>query len=97
MGNNHLTVQSFKAIAMGTGGQCAAASNAHDVISRIVSVLTSEFRDLEFDRKVLDAVQHLGSLDISATADTLGCSRVQVAGAIARLGKRGFLDKLAVA
>ncbi len=97
MGNNHVTVQSFKAIALGTGGQCAAASDAKDVISQIVSVLTSEFRDLEFDRKVLDTVQRLNSLDVSATADTLGCPRLQVASAIARLGKRGFLDGLMVA
>ncbi len=97
MGRDRTTVQAFAAIATGTGGQCAAVSNARDVISRIVSVLKGEFRDLEFDRKVLDAVQHLGSLDVSATADALGCPRLQVAGAIARLGKRGFLDKLMIA
>lgn len=97
MGHDRTTVQSFAAIATGTGGQCAAVSDARDVISRIVSVLTSEFRDLAFDRKVLDAVQRLGSLDVSATAEVLGCPSLQVAGAIARLGKRGFLDKLMIA
>jgi Mg-chelatase subunit ChlD len=97
MGNNQITAQSFRAIAIGTGGQCAATNNAQDVIAQIVSVLTSEFRDLEFDGKVLDAVQRIGNVDVSAIADTLGCPRLSVASAIARLGKRGFLDRLAVA
>lgn len=97
MGHDRTTLQSFSAIAIGTGGQCAAVSNAQDVISQIVSVLTREFRDLEFDRKVLDTVQHRGSLDVNATAEALLCSRLQVAGAIARLGKRGFLDQLMIA
>ncbi|HBB30967.1 MAG TPA: hypothetical protein DC064_03865 [Cyanobacteria bacterium UBA9273] len=92
MGNNNLTVQSFRAIAMGTGGQCAAVKDAKEVISQIVSVLTNEFRDLEFDGKVLDTLEHLGSMDVMATADTLSCSRLQVTSAIARLGKRGFLE-----
>ncbi|MBD2742309.1 hypothetical protein [Coleofasciculus sp. FACHB-1120] len=38
----------------------------------------------------------LGKLEISTTADALGCPRLQVASAIARLGKRGFLDALIV-
>lgn len=91
MGGDRNTVQAFTAIAMGTGGQCAAVSNAKEVINQIVSVLTREFRDLEFDRKVLDTVKRLGVLDVSATADALSCPRLQLVGAIARLGKRGFL------
>ena len=57
-------------------------------------MLTSEFRDLEFDRKVLDTLHQLGSLDVSATADTLGCPRLQVAGANTQQKKQNFLDQL---
>lgn len=96
MGGDRATLQSFTAIATGTGGQCASVRDAKDVISQMVTVLTSEFRNLEFDGKVLDTVQRLGSLDVSATAETLACPRLQVASAIARLGKRGFLDALIV-
>ena len=94
MGNQQSTVQSFQAIATGTGGECVRASNAKDVISKMVAMLTNEFRDLEFDRKVLDTLQNLGSVDVSTTADSLGCPRLQVAKAIARLGKRGFLTEV---
>ncbi|MEP0857123.1 vWA domain-containing protein [Trichocoleus sp. DQ-U1] len=96
MGSDRTTLQSFTAIATGTSGQCASVRNAKDVISQMVAMLTSEFRNLEFDGKVLDTVQRLGSLDVSATAETLACPRLQVASAIARLGKRGFLDALIV-
>lgn len=96
MGNNNITVRSFTAIAIGTGGQCAAANNANDVISQIVAVLTNEFRNLEFDRQVLETLQQLGHFDASAIANALGCPRLQVASAIARLGKRGFLQELLV-
>ncbi|MFE1744748.1 VWA domain-containing protein [Coleofasciculus sp. H7-2] len=100
MGGDRSCVQSFTAnrqgrrfaIATGTGGQCASVRDAKDVICQIVTMLKGEFRDLEFDRKVLQNVQRLGNLDISATADALGCPRLQVASAIARLGKRGFLE-----
>lgn len=90
MGNDALTVQAFSAIATGTGGQCAAANNAQNVISQITAVLTSEFRNLEFDQQVLETVQQLGHLDISETAEVLDCPRLSAAAAIARLGKRGF-------
>ncbi len=97
MGNNQVTVQSFKALATGTGGQCATANSGTEVIYRMTSVLKSEFQNLEFDRKVLDIVRSLGSLDVTVIADTLSSPRLQVASAISRLGKRGFLDKLLVA
>lgn len=96
MGDQLITLQSFDAIATGTGGKCASVANAESVISQIVSVLTSEFQNLEFDRKVLETVRVNGALNITAIADNLGYSRLQVASAIARLGKRGFLDKLVV-
>ena len=94
MGGYNLTVESFTAIATGTGGQCAPATNAKDVISKIVAMLTSEFQDLAFDGQVLATLKQFGNLDIARTAETLNCPRLQAASAIARLGKRGFLAKL---
>ncbi len=94
LGNQETTVQSFQAIATGTGGECVQVRNAKDVICKMVAMLTNEFRDLEFDRKVLDSLQDLGSVDVSTIADNLSCPRLQVAKAIARLGKRGLLSEL---
>lgn len=92
MGGSELTVRAFSAIASGTGGQSASAANAKDVISQMVAVLGSEFRDLAFDRQVLEAVRQLGTPDSAGVAETLAIPRLQAAAAIARLGKRGFLD-----
>ncbi|MCL1475649.1 vWA domain-containing protein [Argonema antarcticum] len=92
MGGDAFTMQAFGAIATATGGQSAAASSAKDVISKMVAMLKDEFRDLEFDRQVLETVLNLGNLDSTQVADTLACPRLQAAAAIARLGKRGFLD-----
>ena len=90
MSNDSFTMQAFGAIATATGGECVSANNAKDAIAKIVDTLTSEFSNLEFDRKVLDAVEQMGQLDISKTAEVLGSPRLPVAASIARLGKRGF-------
>ena len=95
MGNDHNTLESFIEIAIGTGGQCAPARNAAEVVSKIVDVLTAEFRDLQFDAQVLVTMQRMKQLDIAATADALSCPRLQAAAAVARLGRRGFLDSMA--
>jgi hypothetical protein len=88
-----LTVAAFAEIARGTGGHLALASVAGDVVSRIVQVLDAEFRDLEFDRRMLEMARNLARIDASAAADALGCSRLDAASSIARLGKRGFLQE----
>lgn len=97
MGNNQATMQSFKALATGTGGQCATANSGTEIIYRMTSLLKAEFKNLDFDRKVLDIIRSINSLDVTLIADTLSSPRLQVASAIARLGKRGFLDSLLVA
>jgi von Willebrand factor type A domain len=90
MVQDQLTVQSFSAIATATGGDCASVNNAQQVLTQLVAMLKAEFRDLAFDRQVLETVQNLGHLDMSETAHILDCPPLQVAAAIARLGKRGF-------
>ncbi|PMB24537.1 vWA domain-containing protein [Fischerella thermalis] len=92
MSGDMLAQQAFNVIAQITGGQCVAVSNAKDVIDKIVAVLQNEFSNLEFDQKVLETVQQIGHLDTSYTAEILDMPKLPVAAAIARLGKRGFLD-----
>ncbi|HIK13556.1 MAG TPA: VWA domain-containing protein [Oscillatoriaceae cyanobacterium M33_DOE_052] len=92
MGGDLLAMRAFSAIASGTGGQAANAANAKDVISQMVAMLGNEFRDLAFDKQVLEAVLHLGTPDSGSVAETLAIPRLQAAAAIARLGKRGFLN-----
>jgi Mg-chelatase subunit ChlD len=96
MNNEQMTLQSFKSLAISTGGQCANVSSGTEVIERIVSVLKNEFQNLEFDSQVLGIIQNTNSLDVTMIADILDCQRLQVASAIARLGKRDFLRQVLV-
>jgi hypothetical protein len=91
MGDDPITVESFTEIAIGTGGQCASARNAQEIVGKIIEMLTAEFRDLQFDAQVLTTAQRMKQLDIAAIADALRCPRLQAAAAVARLGRRGFL------
>jgi hypothetical protein len=90
------TKNSFSELARGTGGHAVLSTAADDVVNRIVEVLDSEFRDIDFDGRVLNVVRQLQRIDISATADAIGCSRLAAASSIARLGKRGFLRDLTI-
>jgi hypothetical protein len=55
-------------------------------------MLDAEFRSLQFDRQVLEFSARLQSLDAGELGERLGCSRLQAAAAVARLGRRGFLQ-----
>ena len=88
-----VTVESFTEIARSTGGHFALATVAGDVVSRIIQVLDAEFRDLEFDKRMLETVRKLERIDVGAASDVQGCSRLEAASSIARLGKRGFLHE----
>ncbi|MBO1345994.1 MAG: VWA domain-containing protein [Hormoscilla sp. GUM202] len=92
MPGSDMALEAFQAIARGTGGQCASVTKAKTVISKMVAMLSSEFRDLAFDKQVLETARAIEQLDSSKIAESLGCPRLQAAAAIARLGKRGFLD-----
>lgn len=89
------TVGAFTEIARGTGGECAAATDAARVVGRIGEMLDAEFRNLLFDREALAAAERLASLDAGELGRQLGCTRLQAAAAIARLGRRGFLRDFA--
>ncbi len=99
MNANALTIESFTEIASGTGGQCVVARNAGEVMATMLEVLEREFGQLIFDRQVLERIQPLKSLGLDTESldvigAELGQSRLQVAKAIARLGKRGFLTMI---
>lgn len=82
---------SFALIAGASGGQCMNVSGANDVILRIVSMLHSEFKDLEFDKQVLEQVERNRNLDPDVLGEQLGTTRLKTVASLARLGKRGFL------
>jgi hypothetical protein len=86
------TVGAFTEIAMGTGGECAQHADAVAVVSRIGQMLDAEFRSLQFDRQVLECSVRLASFEAGEISEHLGCSRLQTAAAVARLGRRGFLQ-----
>jgi hypothetical protein len=86
------TVGAFTEIAMATGGECAHSSDAGAVVSRISQMLDAEFRNLQFDRQVLECSARLTSFEAGEISEHLGCSRLQTAAAVARLGRRGFLQ-----
>lgn len=92
MGANTATQESFGAIAKFTGGECETARNASHIISQMVSVLNVEFRTVQFDRQVLELVEQCDRIELDDLAAQLESSRWTVAGAISRLGKRGFLS-----
>jgi hypothetical protein len=86
------TKGAFTELAQGTGGECAERSDAGAVVGRIGRMLDAEFRSLQFDRQVLEFSARLQSLDVGEIGERLGCSRLQAAAAVARLGRRGFLQ-----
>ncbi|MBP0018238.1 MAG: hypothetical protein J7647_11920 [Cyanobacteria bacterium SBLK] len=58
----------------------------------MVAVLNVEFRTVQFDLQVLEAVRGCDRLELEDLAARLNTSRWTVAGAISRLGKRGFFS-----
>jgi hypothetical protein len=96
MENTPITVESFAEIARATGGHFALATVADDVVSRIISVLDAEFRNMEFDSRILETIRKLGCIDVQAAANDASCPRLLAASSIARLGRRGFLQELAL-
>ena len=94
MSDDVQTRGAFTEIAGGTGGGCAEHSEAGAVVGRIGQMLDAEFRSLQFDRQVLESSRQLASFDAGEISERLSCSRLQAAAAIARLGRRGFLQSI---
>lgn len=92
MSDDVQTRGAFTEIARGTGGVCAEHSEAGAVVGRIGRMLDAEFSSLQFDRQVLESSRQLASFDAGEISERLNCSRLQAAAAVARLGRRGFLQ-----
>ena len=86
------TVGAFTELAGATGGECAPTTSAEHVVARIGEMLDAEFKELAFDREVLEAAKCSGAPDAGEIASQLGRTRLQAARALARLGRRGFLQ-----
>jgi hypothetical protein len=91
MGGDKLTREAFGVFSAFTGATSSNVRSGVDVISQIEIILQEEFSNLDFDRQVLQTVQKSDNLEIQVIADALNSPRLPVAGALARLGKRGFL------
>ncbi|MBY0547204.1 MAG: VWA domain-containing protein [Candidatus Obscuribacterales bacterium] len=83
---------SFSLLASSTGGTCVSVSTPQEIIDRIVVMLSNEFKDLTFDAKVLEAARKQETLDAEVIGRGLESTRIRTASALARLGKRGFLN-----
>ncbi len=92
MSRDEVTLQAFTDVAKGTGGVCHRVANSAKVVDLISEVIVAEFRNIEFDTVVFEQVQSLKSLDTETIAEAMGSTRLQVAAAVARLGRRGFLS-----
>jgi hypothetical protein len=88
------TVEAFTAIARGTGGECMVSQKAGTIIETMNKMLAKEFGNLPFDAQTLEAARAAGTADTQQIADTLHTPRGVVAASLARLGKRGLLEKL---
>jgi hypothetical protein len=93
MGGDKSTREAFGVLAAFTGATSTNVSNGVDVIRQIETLLQEEFSHLDFDRQVLETIQKLRNLEIQAIADALNSPRLPISIAMARLGKRGFLDR----
>ncbi len=94
MGPWHATKLAFTALAAATGGQCAASTDADEIIGEIEALLRQAYEHLAFDRQALEAAQHLGRLDAHQLAADLACSEGRAATSLGRLGRRGLLDSV---
>lgn len=83
---------SFSLLASSAGGTCISVTTAQEIIDRIVAMLANEFKDLAFDAKVLEAARAQETLDAEVLGRGLESTRIRTASALARLGKRGFLN-----
>lgn len=91
MGREEVTQKAFGAIASFTGGEGQVTTGGGSVVETIISVLTQEFRDLEFDRQVLDILQTSQQANVDELAKMLDCSPYVVANSVGRLRQRGFV------
>ncbi|MEC4802916.1 MAG: VWA domain-containing protein [Jaaginema sp. PMC 1079.18] len=91
MGRDDVTQKAFSAIASFTGGEGQVATEGSSVVEKIISVLTQEFQNLEFDRQVLEMLLTSEQFDVEELAKILDSSPYTVANSVGKLRQRGFV------
>lgn len=84
---------SFKKLATMTGGAYYSAYNASLAIEQMVKLLSTEFGNLELDRKVYLAAQANEDVAIEQLAEQLGQPRAVISASWVRLCSRGLLKE----
>ncbi|MCC6421596.1 MAG: VWA domain-containing protein [Gemmataceae bacterium] len=91
LGLTDMVADSFGRLARATGGEYFPAHQGDAAMQRLKDILAVEFRDLEFDRRVLAERQARPGLPLAELAARLESSRPAVSRAVSRLGARGLL------
>jgi hypothetical protein len=91
LGLTGAVTDSFGRLSRYTGGEFFAAVQAAAAIERLREILTAEFGNFAFDRRVRDERHAEPGLSIDTLAQRLQSSRPAVSASLSRLGARGLL------
>jgi hypothetical protein len=91
LGLTRHVAQSFAELAYYKGGQHFEAGQGDQAIETLKALLLDEFRDLEFDRPVLDAWRRDPEQAMQAICEALDSPRGKVSSSLSRLGRRRLL------
>jgi hypothetical protein len=91
LGLTPLVAESFGRLSGATGGEYFAAGQGEAAMDRLGAILTAEFGNLDFDRRVLAERKTNPALPLGDLAAGLESSRQAVSAALSRLGARGLL------
>jgi hypothetical protein len=84
----------FTWLARATGGSYFAAHRGQDAMAALESLLTREFADIDFDRRVRDRRLENPEATMDELAAALDSPPGRVAASLSRLGRRGLLKNL---
>jgi hypothetical protein len=91
LGLTPAVADSFGRLSRATGGEYFTAVQGDAAMQRLKGILADEFRDLDFDRRVLGERKAHPALPLADLAARLESSRPAVSRAVSRLGARGLL------
>jgi hypothetical protein len=84
--------ESFGKLARFTGGEYFEAAHGDKALQAIQELLVGEFKDLEFDNKVLERVRRQVDWTMDGLSAGLESARGRVSASLSRLGRRGLLS-----
>ena len=93
LGLTAAVADSFAQLSRATGGAFFSANRGDAAIEQLKMILTSEFGNLDFDRRVLVAQLDDRERSIAELATLLAAPRMAVAAAISRLERRDLLSQ----